>query len=328
MTMKSTTERQDSPQNPKDVSYYRSPANPSVAKPIPKWLFPSIFLGGLLAFMLIVGRAEISRWHEANALNAATDRRFEDAVRAATKGLSWDPTSTSLLHVRSLARLELKDYEGAIADRDLIIEIASKVDPYSSNVVRAKGAKASILQRMSRYKESIALWTEVVDHHEHQYELRNDTISLMEYTQALNNRAYTEAQAHVVGVENIDIQLALRDSEKAIELRARDEPFMVDTRGYLKLLNGEPEQALMLLDDAVTVSEQVAMIRRAELKRKMNQATDQRPQQDAIRDIDEQLAVILHHRGEAYQALGEAEKGQADIDRAIELGYDREAGIW
>ena len=43
---------------------------------------------------------------------------------------------------------------------------------------------------------------------------------------------------------------------------------------------------------------------------------------------DQQFSVILHHRGEAYAALGEEEKADADIAKAIELGFNPDEGIW
>lgn len=324
--MNSTSDR--TRQDDAEASYYRSAANNAVAKPIPKWLFPSIFLGGLVAFLAIVGQAEVSRWHEASAMNALEDRRFDDAIRSATKGLKWDPNSTGLIAVRSRARLELKDFDGALADQDLIIELAAKENKFSPKVIAAKSEKASLLQRMSRYEASIELWNEVVDYHEHQYKLRNDTVSLMAFTQALNNKAYIQAQAHVDGIENIDIEAALADVNKAIELRGLQEPFMIDTQGYLKLLNGDAEGAHYLLDNAVRLTEETSSKVEAQLKRQMRNATDQRPYEDALRGLNEQLAVIVHHRGEALNALGEEEKGQADIDRAVKLGYSREDGIW
>jgi predicted negative regulator of RcsB-dependent stress response len=60
----------------------------------------------------------------------------------------------------------------------------------------------------------------------------------------------------------------------------------------------------------------------------MQQATDQRPYEAELKRLDEQHAVILHHRGEAYQAVGDEEQAQADFSKAKELGYNPEAGVW
>ena len=312
-----------------DKSYYQAPRNnASGGSPVPKWFIPSIFIGGMVAFLFLVGRAEISRWYFASARNAIVDHRYEDAIEAADNGLKWDPDYVELISLRGIANANLTNFEAAIADQDQIIEIASKDDPYSEQVFNAKTSKAGSLQRMNQFTAAIDIWNEVVTFREDQYRLRNDTKSMRLFSLALNNRAYTEAQAHIAGNDGIDIELALKDIEKAVDLRGDNDPILLDTLGYLKLLNGQNEDAFYLLDMAVKLTKEYCQSRQAAIRREMKQVVDQRYLEDELRQLDEHYAIILHHRGEAYRAIGEEEKAEADIDEAVNLGFSKENGVW
>jgi len=295
---------------------------------MPKWWLASVILGGLFAFLLVIGRAEISRWYFASAQNALDDHLYDDAVTAANDGLSWDPDYTKLVSIRATANSKLGKFDEAIADYDQIIELASKDDPFGDLVLGAKAAKASTLQQLNRYDDAIEILSEIVRFREEDYRMRNDSNSQYQYAMALNNRAYIEAQAHVSGTDNIDIELALADIEKATDLRGEHDPVMIDTLGYLQLLNEKHEEAFYFLDQATKMTEESNVLLKEQVQEKMQQAIDQRPYEDFLRGLDEQLSVILHHRGEAQRALGNEEEAKADIDRALELGFNPEEGIW
>jgi tetratricopeptide (TPR) repeat protein len=311
------------------LSTYQAEPNPAATRPLPKWLLPLVFLGGLLGFVLITGRSEISRWHFAATKNAIIDKRYDDAVASANKGLNWNPDYSDLLQLRAMAHAGQKDFASCLIDYDRIIEIESKVDPYCDAVHEAKSAKTSVLQRMDRFDEAIALWDEVVNYRAEQYRLRDDDSSQYAYAMSLNNRAYVAAQGFVAGNEQIDVETSLREIEKAIEVRGvEDDPVMIDTLGYLQLLNGKNEEALYQLDMAVELTKQENAIRRQQYQQAMSQVVDQRPYQDAIEQLDQQFSIILHHRGEARRAMGMTEEADEDIKQALELGYDPDEGVW
>ena len=307
---------------------YQAPPGKAPRNPMPKWWLTSVILGGLFAFLLVVGRAEISRWYCASAQNALKDGLYEDAITAANNGLSWDPDYVRLMSIRASANNKLKKFEDAIADYDQLIELALKDDPFGESVLQAKASKASALQQLDRYDGAIEILSEIVEFREDDYHMRNDSKSQYAYALALNNRAYIQALAHVKETDDIDIEQALADIEQATDLRGADDPIMVDTLGYLQLLNGKHEEAFYHLDQATKMTEESNSRLKIEVREEMHRAVDQRPYEDLIRQLDEQLAVILHHRGEAHQALGDDEKAKSDIDRAVELGFNPEEGVW
>jgi tetratricopeptide (TPR) repeat protein len=132
-----------------------------------------------------------------------------------------------------------------------------------------------------------------------------------------NNRAYARALA------NIDLEEALADVEKALAIEP-DNAAYLDTRGYLHHLLGNNEAALADLDRAV---EEIAKERRMRFE-----AGEQAKQEGVSPELVEQMerefeqnqSVIYHHRGLVHQALGNAEKAEADNKLAEDLGYDPE----
>jgi HSP20 family molecular chaperone IbpA len=209
------------------------------------------------------------------------------------------------------------------------LEIAASDEIVTESDIAPLVGKANVLQRMNRFDDSNGLWDEVVEFREDQYHLRDDYESRYAYAMALNNRAYIEAQAKTQGNTNVDIHKSLEDIKLAMKIRGtQDDPVMVDTLGYLLLLNGDNEEALERLDGAVKRSQ----IENEAIKRKyrieMHQAGDRRPLEQISEQLDQQYSVILHHRGEAYAALGESEKAEADIEEAKRLGYSQKEGIW
>ena len=286
-------------------------------------------LGGLVAFGLVIGRSEISRWYFAAARNALVDQQYDEAIESANKGLGWEPEYTDLIQLRANAHRAKGDMDACLRDYDRVIEIASKDDPYSELVIAMKTRKTSLLQRMDRTSDAIAIWDEIVEYRAAQFRLRDDVKSQYAYAMSLNNRAYVEAQGYASGDEEIDIAKSLRDIKTAIEVRGiEDDPVMIDTLGYLELLNGNHDEALHHLEMAVQLAKQFNAVKKNEIQQEMQSATDQRFLQDSLKELDQNYSVILHHRGEAYEAVGDLEKAEADIEQAEKLGYDPEEGIW
>lgn len=311
------------------ASTFQAEPNPAAQTPMPKWLLPLIFIGGLVGFVLIVGRTEVARWHYASTVNALADERYDDAIESANNGLKWNPEYTELIALRATSHREQKDYAACLIDYDRMIAIESKKDPNSDAVYGLYGEKNYALQQLDRFDEAIANWDKVVEYRAEQYRLRDDASSQRKYAMSLNNRSYMEAQAHVKGNDKIDIKKSLADIEKAIEIRGvADDPVMVDTLGYLYLLNEKHEDALYQMTMAVQLTELGNKVRRKGIQEKMATVVDQRPYQSMMKQLDEQFSILLHHRGEVYEAMGETEKAEADIKRALELGYNPEEGIW
>ena len=309
-------------------TYQAEPASPGKPGRFPVWLISLVFVGTLIGFLLVTGRSEISRWHFAAARNAIEDARYEDAITSVEKGLKWNPESMGLVRIRAMANLELENFEACLEDYDLLIEHAEQDGETNESDMAPRMAKAAVLQKIDRYPEVIELCDEVVEFRREQYQLRNDSESQYEYATSLNNRAYFEAQAWVIDKDSVDIRESLGDIRLAVKLRIKEDPILIDTLGYLLLLNGDAEEALTELNKAVELTRNENAIRRKRIVREMQRVVDQRPYQELLESVDENLAVILHHRGEALIATGSEEEGKADIEEAVGLGYDREAGVW
>ena len=315
-----------SPTSP--TTYQSEPIEPASIKQPPGWLMPAIFGLSILAFILLVGRQEISRWHYASAKNAIEDHRYDDAIEAANNGLRWNPEYVELIAMRAAARMEKQDFEACLSDYDRMMELAAADEIVNERDIAPKAAKAGVLQRMDRFADAIAILNEIVDYRRDEYQQRDDVESTRAYAMSLNNRAYIEAQAHTVGVDNIDVARALSDIETALTMRDANDPVMLDTLGYLQLLNGRNEEALATMIRAVELTALENRRYRDDLMKAMQQVVDQRPIQAALKQLDEQYSIILHHRGEAYLAMDEEDKGQKDIEEAKRLGYNQEEGIW
>ncbi|MFM1903485.1 MAG: hypothetical protein RLZZ440_1385 [Planctomycetota bacterium] len=134
---------------------------------------------------------------------------------------------------------------------------------------------------------------------------------------ALNHRAYMRALA------NRDLEHALADINRALEGSGGESPEFLDTRGYILHLLGRQQEALDDLNLAVGATQD-------ERRRLLLLA----PHVDAdefayrLRTMDHGLAVMLHHRGLACQALGLAAQADQDFATAKNKGFDPSAGVW
>lgn len=300
------------------------PADPAVRR----FVFLAI-TAGLLVTVALFGREEMGRWHEAAAINAFADRRFEDSIQSANKALAWDPENDDMVTLRAQARMQNGDLEGCLEDLDAMIAAAAKNDAdegRDEQDIQLLSEKARVAQRMDDHQLVQSIWTSIVDFRAEEYRKRDDHDSRLAYSWALNNRAYMIAQAFsATGDAAFDVAEAMEQSRLSIELRkVDDDPVLLDTYGYLLLLNDRPDEAFEKLDLAVKLTTKEQDAKRA----KMASVADQRRIQDILRELDNQYAVILHHRGEAYEALGDSEKAAADIQEAIRRGYNPEAGVW
>jgi tetratricopeptide (TPR) repeat protein len=289
----------------------------------PKLLISGVFVLGLVLWGYAFLPQEIARWYHASARNALSDRDFDEVIEKANKGLSWNPDYTELLGLRAAVNLELDELELALKDFDRMIEIAALDNQLTEADISALAARTVALQRLNRFQEAVDTWTEIVDYRKQQFQERKDDASRQQYALSLNNRAYTQAQG------KIDIPTALEDINEAIEILGReDDPIFIDTLGYLLLVDGNLEDAKFYLEQAVALAKTQDAKKREQIRALMQRVVDQRALEAELKRLDENYAVILHHRGEVYEAIGEVEQADADYEEAVKLGYNREKGIW
>lgn len=301
-------------------------ADPTVGR------FVFLFVTGLVVVSIAVfGRREVSRWYQATAENAIREQRYEDAVLAANKALEWDPSNDAIVNLRAIARQQSNDFAGSVADFDELIAKAAEDGKKDQRDIVLLQQKAAALHRLGRYPEVLAIWDEIIAYREEEFRQRDDHDSRYDYALALNNRAYMVAQAFSATQDHelYDIEQGLAQVRRAIEVRqVDDDAVILDTLGYLLLLNDQPKEALETLEKVVELTKAEHAATRAAYLKMMQKVSDQRQIQDALRSLDEQFAIILHHRGEAYAANGDEEKSAADIAEALRLGYNPDDGIW
>ncbi len=135
--------------------------------------------------------------------------------------------------------------------------------------------------------------------------------------EALNHRAYMRALA------NRDLEAALDDINRALEGSGEGSPEFLDTRGYVLHLLGRQQEALDDLNIAVGAAQD-------DRRRLLLLAghVDEDEFAYRLRATDHGLAVMLHHRGLACQALGLAAQAEQDFATAKNKGFDPSAGVW
>ncbi len=204
--------------------------------------------------------------------------------------------------------------------------------PSTSRTWSPRAARAGVYQLLGRHREAIADWDYITDFRRREHEARGDFESQDQYGLSLNNGAYARA------LGNLEIEKGLKDIQHALNLRGReDDHTLLDTLGYLYYLDGQLEPALETMETAVQSASRwnaqfaqsiAAEIRKLEERRPLQAPRYVRLYEANLQAKLQEMAVLLHHRGLAYQALGQAAKAANDLRRAKKLGYNPAEGIW
>ena len=152
-------------------------------------------------------------------------------------------------------------------------------------------------------------------------QLTSDSVSNL--VAALNLRAYAYALAEE------SLEEALENVEEAFDILGQEtNAAMLDTRAYLKYLLGDYEGGLMDAERAVDLKErQLRYDRHSLLRHRMDQL-DTKLLEFKDRQLDEMMAVYYQHRGLLYDAVGRSEEATKDLERAEQLGFNPENGVW
>jgi len=209
-----------------------------------------------------------------------------------------------------LLRGEIRIYAGAdeqgFSDALADFEEALKIEPNNVPAIRYRSVA---LQQLGRHQEAIAEASRVVKFSD----------SGPDRHSALNFRAYTRARA------KMELDEALDDVNKAIDLAGAPNAAYLDTRGFILHLLGKNDEALIDMKLAVKM---------AERQRRLEQrAMADLPFQDGRRSFlqrqyDQEMAVLYYHRGLVHQALGNKQDANKDKRQGVRLGYDPERGVW
>lgn len=258
----------------------------------------------------------------AKARTALEEGRYEDALEQVNAAIADQDDQATFYELRARIHLALSEQPGRDTKADLQRSLADWDRLLDDNTSYRRGylMRAEVRQRLGRHQEAIA-----------------DANLAAEWGRenspdADNAGAYFRARA------NLEIPKAVALAERAVslfdipKLQSDDEyqrqngetaAQFLDTRGYSYYRAGRTAEALADLELAVKLFE-------AHRERTLKAAADE---SEAVRrqtqlDLDHNLAVILHHRGLARGAQGQAEAAAADVKRAAELGYNEEQGVF
>ena len=290
--------------------------------------------GGRLWAFIVVGLSlaafyslrDLPKWvmvqrHTAAAEKAIQNGDWDAAIAEMDKAVARDPSALTyaqrshVYHQKASSERRSdnvsehgkyrKTAELALADINQSIELKASPQWYSQ--------RAIIHESLDRFRDAAEDWTSFLQ----MLNSTNDSIFLAD---GLNARAYMRALGEFEIAEGIeDAEKALRILPSVPSKRFNTE----DTHAYLLHLNGESEKAIKIFERCLKTAEENLRIQQ-ELAESVKNG-EKPPQQ--LRIAQDAVAVILHHRGLAYQSVGQKTAAEFDFKKAIELGYDPEKGI-
>ncbi|HEX5104701.1 MAG TPA: hypothetical protein VFV87_12860 [Pirellulaceae bacterium] len=274
---------------------------PDQAPKRPRW-GPRLIVVVLIALLVapcaaVLAPREIAHWYLASAQELRSSGQKDEAYNRLAEAIRWSPKHAGLLLQRAAWRLEDSQAEKALEDANQAAELAR--DNFTVLYLRSQ-----ILQQLDRHAEAIQDWKAI------------DRLSLTRGTpsraMALNGLAYARA------VGRLELDEALKNVAEALELEPKSAAIL-DTRGYLRHLNGENEKAIVDMDAAVKgVEEEFSAI---------DNPRPERGRSVLSSDIDltglnkpeQGVAVIHYHRALVLKTLGREKDAKKDLQRAREL---------
>ncbi|MFM1996633.1 MAG: hypothetical protein RLZZ111_1020 [Planctomycetota bacterium] len=240
------------------------------------------------------------------SLERAMAREARGNIRAAIgdmgRAIQWsddDPAQrTRLLCWRAMLRIENRDPRGAIADAEQAISMA----PTSVQPRRVRALAHVILNQADAALSDAQAAVDLAGPGD---------------PEALNHRAYIRA---LVGR---DLEAALDDIDSALAEHGEGPPELLDTKGFVLHLLGRHHEAVDQLNLAIDATQKT----RRDLLMLSGRAD---PDELAyrLRSLDHGLAVMLHHRGLACQALGLDRQARQDLETAERKGFAPDRGIF
>jgi tetratricopeptide (TPR) repeat protein len=244
------------------------------------------------------------------------------ALESLDRAVDWAPKSGRAIAIRMQLHLELGNWEAALGDSHRVAELEEGSTIWVTGRLRA-------LQGLRRHRETADFASEML---QRSLGSRISMLNARAYARAHGEFALAEALADIDeaiaaikpnDVEDDDAPLSRRPSEQVVALH-QTTAALVDTRGFVLLKLGRDKEALADFEKAIAHSDKAleAMGRKTNAERRQEFSRSRIERR--LQEFDEERSVIIHHRGEAYQKLGQAEKAQKDFDEARSLGYDPE----
>jgi len=257
-------------------------------------LVPAVVIPELLP----VVRDVVVEWSLEEAAGHEARGDVAAALAAVERAVSWQAADADLLIRRGRLRLQNADPVGAVDDADRAVALA----PEEPDARRLRALVHTVLERPV---EALADAEAVV-----QMTVPGDP-------ESLNLRSYTRA------LLKRDLPEALADIELAIERLAGESPEHLDTRGYILHLLGRHHEAI---DDLNRAIDGMQVLRdRLEVSRGRVDPTELGLR---LRSVDQGLAVMHQHRGEACAAAGFEAQARQDLELAVRKGFDPTRGVF
>lgn len=308
MSESNSTETQSSPAPSPSPSQVPPPGRP----PFVPVLIAVMVLSAVYVGYSFFTPQSIAQWKWAAAVDALENDNIDQAKQLAEEALEWDPENAELrLHIA-----EMHYRQDETTEARMQIEEAIALGKDNPLVLTQAGF---LLSRMGQHDGAMMLADRLVDIAE-----KEQTIHLHE---ALNRRAYSIAMAAADEAATAEqIANGMKDIDLAIEYYGDDASY-VDTRGYLKVFDGDLEGAVKDLDAAIKFYENT----RTELLAQLTpEQIENMP--SGVSFVDNQLkqvlAVLYSHRATAYEKLGNEDEAKQDTDLAEAYGLDRQRGVW
>lgn len=278
-------------------------------------------------------------------IEACNKNEFASAKKYLDIAIWMDPKHRKAYEYRCIANSQTGYVREALSDLEKVMRHSSINRP------SLYGQRTDLLTRLAFIEPDRA-----AEHHRRAIEDAERSISLvgradenssdnhqLRYAQVLNLRAYARANA------GVELDQALTDANQALTIMERfvgstkpedlDVGHMnptllsllhaqmcyLDTRGYILRQLNRHDDALADLDLGIAIVEagQPAMmqfVRRAGLGRAERDRENERWQSA--------LAVLMYHRGQLKEAMGQTREAADDFQRAAELGYDPRLGVY
>ncbi len=305
--------------------------------PLPLWRqrwfrIAAVLLVLAIAAAVVVhtqGDKFLASWYSSRAEARASKGDFAGAVADMTQAIAKTPDDLELYSRRGEFRLRDQDadLDAALADFNHVLEI----DPdYSAGYSR----RSFVYQRKAFHAKDPAEAKQL--HAQAIADLEKARPSVPKNdSDFLNQMAYARALAGVdldLALQEVNLALKKFDVDRILaNLQAPIDPRLalnalivrsyLDTRGYIQHLRGENQEGLADMDDAIAMHE-------AAVPPFASAMSDSDQRSTFMKQQDETLGVLLHHRGLIHQALGNEEQAKEDLERAEELGFNPKAGVF
>jgi tetratricopeptide (TPR) repeat protein len=251
--------------------------------------------------ILSMGRDLLAQWLFSRAQQRFVQGDNAGALADLNRAIDWNPSDWMLYLLRAKVFAKMDQLDESLADYTELMNLLNGNRP---GLRRQRG-----VHRLGLLTEALIgrSWVNVrLKRNGQALDDANRAVQIAPTAVTWNSRAYVRA------ILNTELDDGLADINRALALD-QDNPEFLDTRGYLLHRLGRHDEALADMNRALA---------------QLDQFDGAVLEQAARLELDHNLAVMFHHRGEIYQKLGQKDKAEVDIRRGENLGYDPAHGVF